>query len=324
MLISDRPRIDTEAAEAIAGERYGLRVVATELPSERDRTFRLDNDDGRFVLKIAHPAERRDALDLQHAALARLGAGADARLFPRALPSRDGATVIEVAAADGRRHLAQLLSWLPGRPYADAGPATAAGLRGIGRAIGAMGRHLADLEHPALEREFQWDARRAPATVRERLGDIESPRRRALAEATLERVEARLTAREPELRLAPIHNDVNDHNLLLDPRGEIAGIIDFGDLLRSYRAADLAHCAAYLMMGVSRPLDVLGELRAGYLAAAPLGAAEHASLLDLVRLRLCLSVAISARQSRLAPDDPYLTVSEAPAWALLARLEQEP
>ena len=30
--------------------------------------------------------------------------------------------------------------------------------------------------------------------------------------------------------------------------------------------------------------------------------------------------AVSAHQSSLAPDDPYLTVSEAPAWRLLARL----
>jgi hypothetical protein len=39
-----------------------------------------------------------------------------------------------------------------------------------------------------------------------------------------------------------------------------------------------------------------------------------------VALRLATSVALSAHQSRLAPDDPYLTISEAPAWDLLVRL----
>jgi hypothetical protein len=34
-------------------------------------------------------------------------------------------------------------------------------------------------------------------------------------------------------------------------------------------------------------------------------------------------VALSAHQSRLAPDDPYLTISEAPAWELLERLAAE-
>ena len=42
--------------------------------------------------------------------------------------------------------------------------------------------------------------------------------------------------------------------------------------------------------------------------------------MELVGLRLATSVALSAHQSRLDPDDPYLTISEAPAWALLARL----
>ena len=37
-------------------------------------------------------------------------------------------------------------------------------------------------------------------------------------------------------------------------------------------------------------------------------------------LRLETSVALSAHQSRLGPEDAYLTVSEAPAWALLERL----
>jgi hypothetical protein len=41
---------------------------------------------------------------------------------------------------------------------------------------------------------------------------------------------------------------------------------------------------------------------------------------ELVALRLATSVALSAHQSRLDPDDAYLTVSEAPAWALLGHL----
>ena len=41
------------------------------------------------------------------------------------------------------------------------------------------------------------------------------------------------------------------------------------------------------------------------------------------RTRLCTSVALSAYQSSLAPDDPYLTISERPAWALLDRLADE-
>jgi hypothetical protein len=47
-------------------------------------------------------------------------------------------------------------------------------------------------------------------------------------------------------------------------------------------------------------------------------------VIDLVALRLCTSVALSAHQSRLAPDDAYLTISERPAWELLAVLAEAP
>ena len=42
----------------------------------------------------------------------------------------------------------------------------------------------------------------------------------------------------------------------------------------------------------------------------------------LVLSRLALSVANAAVQSAARPDDPYLTVSEAPAWRTLERLLQ--
>jgi Ser/Thr protein kinase RdoA (MazF antagonist) len=320
MNVVERPRVDAAHAERLAAEHYRLRVDATPLASERDRTFRLDGDDARYVLKIAHPAERREDLDLQHTAMDRLARGPDAGLFPQPIANARGERLSEIIADDGRSHLAQLLTWLPGRPYAEAGPADAAGLNAIGRTLGAMDRTLGALDHPATDRALQWDARRAPTTIRARLGDIATPGRRSLAESALARAETCLADHGPGLRLAPIHNDVNDHNLLLDERGAIAGIIDFGDLLRSYLVAELAHCAAYLMLEAPDPLTVLGELRAGYITAYRLHDAEEAALLDLVRLRLCLSVSISARQAVQDPDSRYLRISEAPAWELLDRL----
>jgi Ser/Thr protein kinase RdoA (MazF antagonist) len=61
-------------------------------------------------------------------------------------------------------------------------------------------------------------------------------------------------------------------------------------------------------------------VRRGFEEVLPLDAGERAILPELIGLRLATSVALSAHQSRLDPDDPYLTVSEAPAWRLLGRL----
>jgi len=40
----------------------------------------------------------------------------------------------------------------------------------------------------------------------------------------------------------------------------------------------------------------------------------------LVLTRLCFSVCIAARQTRDAPDNDYLNISNAPVWALLEKL----
>ena len=82
----------------------------------------------------------------------------------------------------------------------------------------------------------------------------------------------------------------------------------------------LFRSAAYAALSAPDPLAVIATVRAGFHEVRPLDDAEDRLLLDLVALRLCTSVALSAHQSRLDPDDPYLTVSEAPAWLLLERL----
>ncbi len=83
---------------------------------------------------------------------------------------------------------------------------------------------------------------------------------------------------------------------------------------------ELAVAAAYAALDAPDPVATIAAVRAGFEEVLPLDERERDLLLELVALRLATSVALSAHQSRLDPDDPYLTVSEAPAWALLARL----
>lgn len=43
-----------------------------------------------------------------------------------------------------------------------------------------------------------------------------------------------------------IQNDANDHNIVVDATGDkVAGIIDFGDMVRTSRVNELAICIAY-------------------------------------------------------------------------------
>ena len=88
----------------------------------------------------------------------------------------------------------------------------------------------------------------------------------------------------------------------------------------TYNGHPVVVAAAYAALRTADPIAAIAAVRAGFEEVLPLVDPEGALLVELVALRLATSVALSAHQSRLDPDDPYLTVSEGPAWALLERL----
>jgi Ser/Thr protein kinase RdoA (MazF antagonist) len=126
------------------------------------------------------------------------------------------------------------------------------------------------------------------------------------------------------LRRSVIHNDANDHNVLVGA-DRVTGLIDFGDMVESASVGELAVAATYAMMGCGDPLAVTAELVAGYHEQFPLREDDLAALYPLICARLCLSVVHSARSSAANPDNTYITVSEESAWALISTmLEVQP
>ena len=75
-------------------------------------------------------------------------------------------------------------------------------------------------------------------------------------------------------------------------------------------------------MGESDPLQAAARVVAGYHGGFPLREEELALLLPLIGARLAVSVVNSALVRRRKPDDPYVTISEAPAWDALERLDE--
>jgi 4-aminobutyrate aminotransferase-like enzyme len=126
----------------------------------------------------------------------------------------------------------------------------------------------------------------------------------------------------PSLRKSVIHNDGNDHNLLITDRDQVAGLIDFGDMLHTCTVNELAVALAYAMLGRADPLAIASPVIAGYHQVRPIMEPELALLYYLVCARLCISVSVSAYRKRLAPDNDYLTVTEEPGWTLLAQLAE--
>ena len=105
---------------------------------------------------------------------------------------------------------------------------------------------LRGFEHEAGALALPWDIQRADE-VAPLLAHVADPARRALAERAMARFTEHARPALPGLRAQAIHNDLNLYNVLVDPRDHdvIAGILDFGDMVRAPLVNDLAVAASY-------------------------------------------------------------------------------
>ena len=340
--VAQAPRFSAAKAAALAGEFFGLKARAEELPSERDRNFLLTTAEGtgasaptpapagaRFVLKLANRAGNPAILDMQNRAMIHLAQAVDGPICTRVLPNRGGAYVTPIADDEGAPSAMRLVTYIEGVPLGRVRPQTPALLFDLGRFLGRLTRGLAGFDHPAVRRPFYWDMAGGPETVREYLPLIADAGRRDLVRAFLRRFDDGLRARLDSLETGVIHNDANDFNVIVGPPSEdpknygerrVAGLIDFGDMVHSYRLAEPAVAGAYIMLGKDDPLAAAARLVAGYHSVVPFTDAELDVLYHLICLRLMMSVAICAHQTELRPDNAYLAISNEPAWENLERL----
>jgi 4-aminobutyrate aminotransferase-like enzyme/Ser/Thr protein kinase RdoA (MazF antagonist) len=322
------PAFTTGEAEAIARDHFGVQARARSLPSERDQNFYLAPAGGApAVLKIANASDDPAVLEMQNRVLQHLAEHAALVALPRVLTARDGRDLVTVEGRDGEHHWVRLLSYVPGRLWADVRPHEPSLLRSLGHVLGTLDATLQDFEHPAAERALKWDLARA-GWIRDYLPYIEWPDRRALVERGLDAFEREVVPRLPDLRRSVIYNDANDYNVIIGEgrpgQRAVAGVIDFGDMVFTQMVCEVAVGAAYAAMGRRDSLSAMAHLVAGYHAVWPLTEAELEVVFHLVRARLCTTVANAAYQRHAEPEVAYLTISEAPAWDVLERLEAVP
>jgi 4-aminobutyrate aminotransferase-like enzyme/Ser/Thr protein kinase RdoA (MazF antagonist) len=345
-LLQQAPRLTVEAASDIACELYGIVGSASPLPSERDQNFLIERsarptvpDRGpekaratsaeRFVLKIANATEDRAMLEAQNAAMAHL---ADrTALVARIVPTQSEEEIAALPSKWGGRHFVRLVTWLPGVTMGSVVRHSPALLEDLGRRIGEVDRALATFDHPAIHRDFYWDLANGLTVVREHVGLVHDKNLRALVERTAARIETNHAPSLARLRRSAIHNDANDHNVLVgggdDPatrNQRIVGLVDFGDMVHSVTVGDLAIAIAYAVLNKPYPLAAAAAIVRGYHAANPLSADELDVLHGLVCLRLCVSVSVAADQQRQRPGDAYLAISQEPICRTLPRLAAIP
>jgi 4-aminobutyrate aminotransferase-like enzyme/Ser/Thr protein kinase RdoA (MazF antagonist) len=326
--VSARAELSPPEALRLVRDVWRLDARSAEpLPGERDTNFLIRGSGASaWVLKVAPADASEGELRLEMEALLWLARRDGAIPVPHLRQLPDGETIARVPAG-GRTHTARVLDYLEGRILAGVRPRTFTLLRDLGRVLGRVDEALRDFR-PTHTRpsDFPWDLRNAGNVIELGLNAL-STERRALLEPILERFRHSVEPRLAHLPSGVLHGDANDHNVLVessgpDPRdgARVSGLIDFGDLSVGPRVAEPAIAAAYALLGERDPIHAAAAVVSGYHEVASLSEEELDVLWDLILARLAVSVAISARRTQAELSDPYLTVSEAPAWHALEML----
>ncbi len=310
------PTFSKSEAEKICASIFGLSGKAQDLYSDRDQNFLFQsNSDQKYVLKISNPEERREILDLQN----------EATLFIHSQDSNFGVPlqigeIIEFEK-DGQTYFVRLIEYLDGQFLKDSTMSDPDHEK-LGEFLGKLSQSLAGFSHPAADREFEWDVR-TTNLIKSRLDYLKSKSDKKTVAHLLNEYENNVLPIAIELKMAVIHNDGNDHNILVDENGETTGIIDFGDMVYSYQAAEPAVCMAYLGLEKEDAFTPMAQVLKGYHSCFSLNNSELKSVIYLVCIRLCISVTMYAWRMKLFPENKYLSISQKPAWDLLRKLENE-
>ncbi|WP_448680792.1 aminotransferase [Pseudomonas nicosulfuronedens] len=300
------PSISEALALCLLDGHYGLEGKVHSLGSQQDVNYRVDTPRGRFVLKICHGNYAQVELEAQHAALAFLrGQGLP---VPAVQPARNGQSLLAMNV-EGQALRVRLLDFIDGQSltrlkYLE--PRVVAELGGL---CAKLNSALAGFDHPGLDRTLQWDPRQAQAVIGRLLPVLRDEQQQRRVEQVARKAAERLAPLADRLPSQAVHLDITDDNVVWERDGErqwqVRGVIDFGDLCRTWRIADLAvTCAALLHHAEGDPLRILPAVTA-FQAINPLLEVELRALWPLVQMRAAVLVLSTAQQLAVDPHNRY-------------------
>ncbi|MDT0604361.1 aminotransferase class III-fold pyridoxal phosphate-dependent enzyme [Thalassotalea castellviae] len=322
---SVKPTFTMDTLLTYLKQHYQLAGELTPLASYSDQNFLLNTGQQRYVIKVANGADKKVELEMQNSAMAHLTA--KGLPVPQAQKNEDGYYITEIHDEDDNTFYLRVLTYLTGDFYAQAsceavGPEL---WENLGQFMATVTSALADFQHPGAYRYFDWDLAHGFSICQQKKQFLNKKQEKIVTDCLMN-YQAQTMPILAKLPRSVIHNDANDHNLLVDnitnPKN-ICGLIDFGDMVFSHSINELAVTAAYAMMGQAEPIETLKRVVVGFYQEYPLNNDEFDVLLSLILLRLCSSVCNAALAMKKEPDNDYLAVSVAPAWQLLSYFKQQ-
>ncbi|MDA0705120.1 MAG: phosphotransferase [Proteobacteria bacterium] len=321
-----QPELPEAQARELLATNFGLRGSLRPLLSERDQNFRVTTDDGRaFVFKVANSSERPVTTDFQIQALLHIEHRHCPVATPQLLRTVTGDVSVPLRIGD-LTHVSRVVTYLPGELLSavTTSPRLAADL---GQSAAHLDRALAGFEHAGEGQILLWDMQRVDR-LRDLLQYIADADLRAVVRGCIDDFDERVKPRLPDLRRQIIHADLHSANVLVraDDHDSVAGVIDFGDMLRAPLIMEVAIAAAYLRDIHGDALRLITPFVAGFNSIIPLQPLETELLFDLVRARLCATISIlRCRSAMRGAGDQYsqeYMQSERTAETFLLRLNE--
>lgn len=310
-------RLTNAQALDLAQIHYGITGRVNRFDTEKDDTFRIENDQGtRYVLKIANPDETEQEIDLQLTVLEHVATKDPDFPAPRVQRSLHGERMLMHGGPGGEQRLIRMLSYLDGIPLSDT-TCTQTQREQIGEILARLRLAMSDISHPIDTRELAWDVKHlgqlAPLAEH-----IDNSSQQQLLMAGLQRffdIEPQLS----RLRTQVLHNDFSQSNIVVDHDHAtfITGIIDFGDVVRTAVAIDVS-TALLNQLPRQYEEDLFSDGRdvvRGYLRVADLGDDELALIPHLVMARVIARALITTWRARVFPDNAqYILRNTPPGW----------
>jgi 4-aminobutyrate aminotransferase-like enzyme/Ser/Thr protein kinase RdoA (MazF antagonist) len=289
-------------------EQFQIKANVSQLAGYQDQNYLATCSSGKkYILKITTENDDLEFIRSQNRILYGLSKQPLGILLPCPISNIKGVFISELSIGEST-FSARLFPFIAGEFLGESKPDIHFFFE-LGKAFGQMDAAMSGMEDAVLKcRTHEWDLSRV-LEVMDDINLIKNPADRRLVHFYLMKYREEVLPVFHKLQKMLIHGDGNDWNILVGRGSEVAGIIDFGDMVWGPRINEVAIVLAYALMGREDFIEVYHELINGYREIIELEEIELSLLYYLVAARWCQTIVMAARQSRDNKESDYHQVS---------------
>ena len=313
--------IDGELVSTLLDRDYHLSGRLQSLSTEKDDTFRLRTGSTDYLVKVSPPDEAQAVVALQTAAMRFLEGAAAELPVQRVKLTLDGRDNVVIDTKVGSARVLRVFTFVEGAVWARTNP-DGEQLAKVGEMLGRVDLALEAFAHPADHRGLVWDLRHFHELT-ELVEHTPNAEHRQLAQGVFQLFEGAVVPRLGDLETQVIHGDYSPYNVVVDEQSDdyVAGVIDFGDTVRSAVIFDPAVAVANLVGRVpDQPWWDACAFVAGYQRVRPIKDRELPLLPVAALARLTLRALITNWRAHRVPERrDYLMAHAKDDWINVER-----